>query len=95
MGNFTGTLRHNEIFGALFNMIISQQVFADNIAGTNSKLVDQAKVDGTLFGDTKLYYSCDCLASAPWGNDADRARATAPTIAGMAIMPADRLKQKQ
>ena len=71
MGNFNGTLRHNEIFGALFNMIISQQVFADNIAGTNSKLVDQAKVDGTLFGDTKLYYSCDCLASAPWGNDAE------------------------
>lgn len=71
MGNFSGTLRHNEIFGALFNMIISQQVFADNIAGTNSKLVDQAKVDGTLFGDTKLYYSCDCLASAPWGNDAE------------------------
>lgn len=71
MGNFTGTLRHNEIFGALFNMIISQQVYADNIAGTNSKLVDQAKVDGTLFGDTKLYYSCDCLASAPWGNDAE------------------------
>ena len=71
MGNFTGTLRHSEVFGALFNMIISQQVFADNIAGTNSKLVDQAKVDGTLFGDTKLYYSCDCLASAPWGNDAE------------------------
>ena len=71
MGNFKGTLRHNEIFGALFNMIISQQVFADDIAGTNSKLVDQAKVDGTLFGDTKLYYSCDCLASAPWGNDAE------------------------
>lgn len=71
MGNFNGTLRHNEIFGALFNMIISQQVFADNIKGTNSKLVDQAKVDGTLFGDTKLYYSCDCLSSAPWGNDAE------------------------
>ena len=71
MGNFNGTLRHNEIFGALFNMIISQQVFADNIAGTNSKLVDQAKVDGTFFGDTKLYYSCDCLSSAPWGNDAE------------------------
>ena len=71
MGNFNGTLRHSEIFSALFNMIISQQVFADNIAGTDSKLVDQAKVDGTLFGDTKLYYSCDCLASAPWGNDAE------------------------
>ena len=63
MPNFTGTLRHNEIFSAIYNMIISQQVFADNIAGTNSKLVDEAKVDGTLYGDTKLYYATDCLQS--------------------------------
>ena len=71
MPNFTGTLRHNEIFSAIYNMIISQQVFADNIAGTNSKLVDEAKVDGTLYGDTKLYYATDCLQSKEWGNDAE------------------------
>ena len=71
MPNFNGTLRHNEIFSAIYNMIISQQVFADNIAGTNSKLVDEAKVDGTLYGDTKLYYATDCLASKEWGNDAE------------------------
>lgn len=69
MATFSGTLRSNEIFSALYNMIISQEVFADNIKG--SDLVDQARVDGGLYGDTKLYYSTDALASAEWGNDAE------------------------
>lgn len=68
---FTGKLNSNTIFSALYNMIISQQVFADNIAGTKSALVDKARVDGTLYGDTKLYYSSDVLKSEPWGNDAE------------------------
>ena len=71
MATFNGTLRSNEIFSALYNMIISQEVFADNIKG--SDLVDQARVDGGLYGDTKLYYSTDALASAVWGNDAEAA----------------------
>lgn len=70
MSTFTGTLRSNEIFSALYNMIISQQVFADNL-GKHQTLVDKARVDGGLFGDTKLYYSTDVLKSAPWGNDAE------------------------
>ena len=69
MANFNGQLRSNEIFAALYNMIISQEVFADNIKG--SDLVDQARVEGSLYGDTKLYYSTDALASAEWGNDAE------------------------
>lgn len=69
MANFNGQLRSNEIFSALYNMIISQDVFADNIKG--SDLVDQARVDGGLYGDTKLFYSTDALASADWGNDAE------------------------
>lgn len=73
MPNFNGTLKSNEIFASLYNMIISQQVFADNIASTNSTLVDNARVDGGLYGDTKLYYSTDVLKSAPWGNDAEAA----------------------
>lgn len=71
MANFNGTLRSNEIFAALYNMIISQQVFADNIYSTNASLVDASRVDGSLYGDTKLYYSTDVLKSAPWGNDAE------------------------
>lgn len=73
MANFNGQLNSNEIFSALYNMIISQQVFADNIAGTVSELVDKARVDGSMYGDTKLYYSTDVLKSAPWGNDAEAA----------------------
>ena len=71
MANFTGQLQANEIYGAIYNMIISQQVFADNIAGTKSTLVDMARVDGTMYGDTKLYYATDALKSVKWGNDAE------------------------
>lgn len=71
--NFTGQLRPNEIFGALYNMIISQQVFADNIKGTYAELVDKARVDGSMYGDTKLYYASDVLKSVEWGNDAEAA----------------------
>ena len=69
MAELTGKLNSNEIFAALYNMIISQQVFADNIAGTNAQLVDKARVDGSLYGDQKLYYATDTLKSSPWGND--------------------------
>lgn len=71
MATFTGQLRSNEIFASLYNMIISQEVFADNIKGTFSSLVDKGRVDGSLYGDTKLYYAVDVLKSAPWGNDAE------------------------
>ena len=70
--NFTGQLNKNEIFstelgGAMYNMIISQEVFGDNIKGTYSSLAEKFKVDGTLYGDQRLYYSSDVLKSAPWG----------------------------
>ena len=71
MPNFSGSLRSNEIFSAIYNMIISQQVFADNIKGTFSSLVDKARVEGSLYGDQKLYYSTDVLKSVVWGNDSE------------------------
>lgn len=71
MPGFNGQLRSNEIFSSLYNMIISQQVFADNIAGTYSRLMEMNRVDGSLYGDTKLYYATDVLESKPWGNDAE------------------------
>lgn len=67
--NFNGQLRSNEIFAALYNMIISQQVFADNITGKD--LVDDARVDGSMYGDTKLYYATHNLESKKWLNDAE------------------------
>ena len=70
MATFNGQLKPNEIFSALYNMIISQEVFADNL-GAHQTLVDKARVDGSLYGDTKLYYSTDVLKSVPWGKDAE------------------------
>lgn len=66
------TLTANEIYETLANMIISQQVFADNL-GKHQTLVDKARVDGGLYGDTKLYYATDVLKSVAWGNDAEAA----------------------
>ena len=66
------TLTANEIYNTLANMIISQEVFADNI-GSHQTLVDKARVDGGLYGDTKLYYATDVLKSHDWLNDAEAA----------------------
>lgn len=71
MPSFSGQLRANEIFATLFNMIISQEVFGDNISGTFSSLVDKSRVDGGLYGDTKLFYSVDVLKSRAWGGDTE------------------------
>ena len=64
------TLTANEVYNTLANMIISQQVFADNLS-KHQTLVDKARADGGLYGDTKLYYATDVLKSVEWGNDAE------------------------
>lgn len=66
------TLNPNEIFASIANMIISQEVFADNL-GKHQTLVDKARVDGGLYGDKKLYYATDVLKSHPWGADNEAA----------------------
>lgn len=62
MPNFNGTLRSNEVYAALFNMILGQQVFSDNIQ-KHQTLVDQAKEEAGLFGDQKLFYAADVIGS--------------------------------
>ena len=71
MPAFSGTLNANEIFASLYNMIISQQINASNIKEGFSSLVNRARVDGGLFGDTKLYYDTDVLKSHAWGGDSE------------------------
>lgn len=73
MPAFSGQLNANEIFAALYNMIISQEVGADNIAGTFGSLADKSRVDGGLYGDTKLYYDTDVLKSHAWLGDSEAA----------------------
>lgn len=61
-------LNSNEIFGTIFNMIISQTVFADSIGNTKFSIVDKFRTDGSMYGDTKLFYASDILGSRPWAN---------------------------
>jgi len=91
MATFLGQLNSNEIFASLYNFVISQQVFADNIATTQSELVNMAKVDGSLYGDQKLFYATDILGSDEWGNDAEAMnllalhRPTAPDVQAIVL----------
>lgn len=61
------TLNQNIINEALMNMIISQQIFDNKVAST--ELADMFRVDGTLYGDTKLYHSFDIGSPEDWLND--------------------------
>lgn len=72
MAQFNGSLNRNLIQNALFNMIISQDVIGGSI-NANYNLVDKARVDGTLFGDTKLYIDCPVLISDSWTQDSQDA----------------------
>lgn len=70
MPNFTGQLNNNEIYNALFNMIISQTLISDRLS-ISHRLCEKARVDGSLYGDTKIYYSTNPLKTKPWGADAE------------------------
>lgn len=91
MAAFSGTLRTNEVYSALFNMILAQQVFMDNF-GKHQTLVEKAKQEAGLFGDTKLFYAGDVLKSKVWtGHDNEAAnllnveRAPAPACQAIVI----------
>lgn len=71
MAKFTGQLNANEIYASLFNMIISIVVYSGNIKGGYTELVDQARADGSMYGDTKLYVDTDVLACHDWLGDAE------------------------
>lgn len=64
-------LNPNEIFATIWNMIISQNVYSDHIKGTYGDLAQRFKVDGTMYGDTKLFYATNCLESREWTGDSE------------------------
>ena len=66
---FTGQLNINEIYAPLYNMVISIETFAGNIEDGFSSLVDSQRVDGGLYGDTKIYVDTDILKSYAWTGD--------------------------
>ena len=66
---FNGQLNSNEIFNSIYNMIIGQIVYSDNISGTFSKFVDEARTEGSMYGDTYLYYATNVLKTRPFTPD--------------------------
>ena len=65
MAVFNKTLKTNKVYSALANMIISLQTFDTGISDLTG-IYEPRKVDGTLYGDTKLYISTDVLQTHPW-----------------------------
>ncbi len=65
MAAFTGQLNTNEVFSTIFNQIISYQIFPTGVEGLDG-VYSARKVDGTLYGDTKVYRSADVLQSYGW-----------------------------
>lgn len=55
---FTGTLTQNGVLSTLYNMVISQEVFSKNVS-LKGTLVEKFRLDGTLYGDSKLFLSTD------------------------------------
>lgn len=71
MPNFNGQLNVNEVYGSIYNMIISQQVFSDDIFTAREMLADKSRTDGGLYGDSKLFYATDVLKSYDWLGDSE------------------------
>ena len=66
------TLNNNAIYSVFQNMIISQQTFSNPIGGLKSDIVDESRVDGTLYGDQKEYKSVDMIHSSAWVDERQR-----------------------
>lgn len=72
MPTFNGQLKTNAIQSALFNMIISQDIIGGKIKN-NYNLVDSAKEEAGLYGDTKLYIDTPTLTPVDWVQDSEDA----------------------
>lgn len=65
---FNGHLNPNEVFGSIYNMIINQVVKAPELAD-NYNFVEKFRTEGSLYGDTVLFYDQDVLSTRPWLGD--------------------------
>ena len=67
---FNGHLNPNEVFGSIYNMILFQEVRYPDLVD-NYGFVDMFKIEGSMFGDTALFYDQDVHTSRPWLGDAE------------------------
>lgn len=69
---WSGTLRTNEVFSALFNMILGQRIMFPDTAN-NYDFLSMFREEGGQYGDQKIYYDSDVLSSRKWLGDAEAA----------------------
>lgn len=67
---FNGHLNPNEVFGSIFNMIINQVVKAPELVD-NYNFVEKFRTEGSMYGDTVLFYDQDVLSTRNWLGDAE------------------------
>lgn len=72
MAAFNGQLNQNAVQSALFNMLISQDIIGGSIKA-NYNLVDEAKEESGLYGDSKLYTDVPVLTPVDWVQDSEDA----------------------
>lgn len=65
---FNGHLNPSEVFGSIYNMIINQVVKAPELAD-NYNFVEKFRTEGSLYGDTVLFYDQDVLSTREWLGD--------------------------
>lgn len=65
---FNGHLNPNEVFGSIFNLIINQVVKVPELVD-NYNFVEKFRTEGSMYGDTVLFYDQDVLSTRPWLGD--------------------------
>lgn len=68
---FQGILDENDIYSSIHNMIISIRTFYPNTA--TPSLANRLRVDGSMYGNKKIYRAMDTGESYDWLNDAEAA----------------------
>lgn len=67
---FNGHLNPSEVFGSIYNVIINQIVKAPSLVD-NYNFVEKFRTEGSMFGDTVLFYDQDVLATREWLGDGE------------------------
>ena len=70
---FNGQLNTNSIYTALYNMIIGQYVADHSLSKVYSQLLNDNRKEGTMYGDTLVYYAVSPLSTKEWKGDAEAA----------------------
>ena len=65
---FNGHLNPSEVFGTIYNMIINQVVKVPELVD-NYNFVEKFRTEGSMYGDTVLFYDQDVLATRDWLGD--------------------------